>query len=117
MKATTTVSMLVIHCCPAEAVLSARAAPCATLASLQRSGGGSGCRHVRTLAAPLVRAGVACGVLLLSNVKPSGLLVSARRRAKLSQLPEQNSSVPPQRLVPKRRRRASRAATRAARAA
>ena len=56
---------------------------------------------------------VACGVLLPSNGKPSGLLVSARWRAKLSQLPEQNSSVPLQRLVPKRRRRASRAATRA----
>ena len=60
MKATTTVSMLVNHCRPAEAVLSARAAPLCALRRVRRAEAVV-CGHVRTLAAPLVRAGVACG--------------------------------------------------------
>ena len=43
---------------------------------------------------------------LLLNMKPQGLpqgLLSARWRAKLSQLPEQNSSVPLQRVTSRER--------------
>ena len=53
-----------VHACQslpsAEAVLSARAAPLCALRRVRRAEAVV-CGHVRTLAAPLVRAGVACG--------------------------------------------------------